>query len=297
MNKNHNIYTKIWILDTDNLKQEVINGLNNGMVNVYDGVVYWAKQSGNKGIIQHLPFKEIVIDKTDDVMSLAKSIQGLQATTLGVVGLSTCIILGALIIQTQYLSSKIDKLQETIDILAAEIHSQNIIYYMDKISSYFGAIESARILLLDKSIKEEIRDIAASLLANIACKRNELFSFLDNILSIAHVVSPNHYELIVDFVHLVLDILPKAIYIEKELYARIDKINAAEFIFQESRTHYTRLLEMYKSWCNQQYKDSINGKLPQSYAIAFLRREEKVANLFKSKENTLLLSTTNQNNS
>lgn len=284
------IRNKVWTVDFDNVKPEVINGLNNGTANIYDGVVYWAKNSGNNGIIQHLPFKEFAIDKTNDVMSLTKSIQALQATTTAAIGLSTCVILGALIIQTQYLAAKIDKLQETIDSVSVDVHSQNIIYYMDKISSYFGAIESARVLLLDRSIKEEIKDIAVSLLANIGCKRNELFSFLDNILLIAHIVSPRHYELIVDFVHLVLDILPKAIYIEKELYARIDKINSAEFIFQESRNRYMALLTMYKSWCNQQYKDAVDNKLPASYGNAFLQREQKVSTLFKSTENSLLLS-------
>ncbi len=287
---------KVWIVDFENIKPEVIHGLNNGTANIYDGVVYWAKNSGNNGIIQHLPFKEFAIDKTSDVMSLTKSIQALQATTTVAIGLSTCVILGALIIQTQYLATKIDKLQEAIDTVSVDVHSQNIIYYMDKISSYFGAIESARVLLLDKSIKEEIKDIAVSLLASIGCKRNELFSFLDNILSIAHIVSPRHYELIVDFVHLVLDVLPKAIYIEKELYARIDKINAAEFIFQESSNRYMSLLDMYKSWCNQQYKDAVSSKLPHSYANAFLQREQKVSILLNSTENTLLVSSPNKNN-
>lgn len=287
MNTQALILNKVWVVDFNNVKPEVINGLNNGTANLYDGVVYWAKKSGNNGIIQHLPFKEFSIDKTNDVMSLTKSIQALQATTAAI-SLSTCVILGALVIQTQYLATKIDKLQEAIDTVSVDVHSQNIIYYMDKISSYFGAIESARVLLLDRSIKEEIKDIAVSLLANIGCKRNELFSFLDNILSIAHIVSPRHYELIVDFVHLVLDILPKAIYIEKELYARIDKINAAEFIFQESRNRYMALLTMYKSWCNQEYKDAVTNKTP--HANAFLQREQKVSTLFKSTENSLLLS-------
>lgn len=190
MNTQALILNKIWVVDFNNVKPEVINGLNNGTANLYDGVVYWAKKSGNNGIIQHLPFKEFAIDKTNDVMSLTKSIQALQATTTAAISLSTCVILGALVIQTQYLATKIDKLQEAIDTVSVDVHSQNIIYYMDKISSC--AIESARVLLLDRSIKEEIKDIAVSLLANIGCKRNELFSFLDNILSIAHIVSPRH---------------------------------------------------------------------------------------------------------
>ena len=285
----HDIYTKIWTLDIDKIKPEVLEGFESGLVELRRGVAYWSKMSGKNGIVQHIPFMETTIKQSEDLLSLTKSIQMAQNATALAVGLSTALILGALIIQTRYIASKIDKLQKSIDEISADIHAQNILYYMDKISSYFGMIESARILMLESSLKEEIKDIAVILLANISCKRNELFLFLDNLLPIADnekLISKRHYELIIDFVHIVLDLLPKSIYIEKELYTHIDKFNAADFILSESTNCYHMLLKDYKQWFNSQYKQAISGKHPHTHV--FLEREQKIERLFKSPENTLL---------
>ncbi len=285
------IYTRVWTVDIVNIKPQVLEGYENGSIVIRRGVAYWSKKSGNNGIVQHIPFLETTVKQNEDLLSLTKSIQIAQNATNLAISLSTAMILGALIIQTRYIATKIDKLQKSIDEISTDIHSQNILYYMDKISNYFGIIESARIFMLDDSIKNEIKDIAVTLLANISCKRNELFSFLDNLLSIAgneKLISKRHYELIIDFVHIVLDLLPKSIYIETELYVHIDKFNASDFIFNESTNRYQELLHNYKQWFNSQYKQAISGK--HLYSQTFLEREHKIEALCKSPENTFLLT-------
>ena len=50
----HDIYTKIWTLDIDKIKPEVLEGFESGLVELRRGVAYWSKMSGKNGIVQHI---------------------------------------------------------------------------------------------------------------------------------------------------------------------------------------------------------------------------------------------------
>ncbi|MFM9587761.1 hypothetical protein ACKI11_49675, partial [Streptomyces caniscabiei] len=73
----------------------------------------------------------------------------------------------------------------TIDVISSDIDAQNILFYLEKMSKYFGTIESARVLLLDKSLVSETQDIAASLISTLSIQRNEVLSLIDNLTSFA----------------------------------------------------------------------------------------------------------------
>ncbi|WP_409126632.1 hypothetical protein, partial [Streptomyces caniscabiei] len=69
--------------------------------------------------------------------------------------------------------------------ISSDIDAQNILFYLEKMSKYFGTIESARVLLLDKSLVSETQDIAASLISTLSIQRNEVLSLIDNLTSFA----------------------------------------------------------------------------------------------------------------
>ena len=139
-----------------------------GKAVIHDGVAYWAEGSGKTGIIQHIPFKETMLKSAEEAIKAA------QMTAVIAAAASTCIILGALIIQTKYLAAKLDKIQVTVDEIAG-LHSQNIVYYMDKVQI---TLEELRLQNLAKGriLAHEIRR-SLSLLAASAAKRNHALSF------------------------------------------------------------------------------------------------------------------------
>lgn len=277
---------KVWVIDESRLSKELIDAIATGRATIHDGVAYWAKGSGKSGIIAHLPFKETVFQSTEEAIKYAK------ATTTMTVAASTCIILGAIIIQTKYLSAKLDKIQAAVDDVAKEIHAQNIIYYLDKFTEYIGCVEFSRTLLSEQAVASEITDLASPLLVNLASKRNHALSFVGNILILArntNHISIKHYELILNFTHMMLEVMPLGLHLEYMLACRIGKPQLAEKILLDGSDKYYKALDYYKSFLNEQHKLLVRGSIGEKAGV-FHGIEGKAERLFKSEENKLLLS-------
>jgi hypothetical protein len=281
---------KLFRIDWSAVAPKVVKGLQDGTMRVSsaNGVAYWARGSGSTGAVQHLPFVSANVGEASNLMETAKLLQAAQQAQMVAIGISTGVIVGAIVIQTMYLARKLDKLQKTIDLVSEDVHSQNIVFYMNKIADYFGSVESARIYLLDRSLKEEVRDIALPVLADLSIRRNQLFSFIDNILQLAKsdALSQRHYELIIDFVTMALEMLPKGAFIEKELYVFIEKYGLAELVIEQAETRYLSLLSTYKDWCNEQVKLAVNGS---ERSGSILERDDELKCVFSSEENQLLI--------
>lgn len=277
---------KVWVIDESKLSKTLLEALSQGKAVIHDGVAYWAEGSGKTGIIQHIPFKETMLKSAEEAIKAA------QMTTVIAAAASTCIILGALIIQTKYLATKLDKIQVTVDEIAKELHSQNIVYYMDKITDYIGGIEVARTLLKDRSLAHEIREIAFPLLAASAAKRNHALSFIDNVLNLVRNsddLTNKHYELIINFAHMMLEIMPLGMHTEYLLASRVGKPQLAEQILLDGAERYQNAMDVYRGFLNEQHRSLIRGSIGNKAEI-FHRIETKAENLIKSDENRLLLS-------
>ena len=196
MKNNIDLIGKVLVHDPSRFNEVLNQALINGQAVIRDGVAYWQKGSGYNGIIQHLPFKEIDVKSMEHVKEIAQ----LTASTAAVsAAISTGVILAALVVQTKYLANKLDSIQETVDQISKDIDSQNIIYYMDKISEYIGGVEVARTLLSNRDIANEIKEVSYPLLVDLATKRNHNLSFIDNILNLAKskdAFTKKYYELI-----------------------------------------------------------------------------------------------------
>ncbi|MBL8474286.1 MAG: hypothetical protein KF778_00510 [Rhodocyclaceae bacterium] len=280
----------LYQIDWSAVLGEVIEGLSNGTMRVSsaNGVVYWARGSGHTGAVQHLPFVPVNVHDASKLMETAQMLQAAQHAQMLAVGISTGVIVGAIVIQTMYLARKLDKLQKAIDLVSEDVHAQNIVFYMNKIADYFGAVESTRMYLLDRNLKEEVRDIAAAALVDLAIRRNQLVSFIENILHFAKSGGPSsrHYELIIDFVSLVLDMLPKGIFVEKELFAFVEKYGLCDLLLERAGAQYLQLVETYRNWCNDQTKLAIKGN---KLAGSILSRDAALKQMFSSEENKLLI--------
>ena len=277
---------KIWVVDETKLSKTLLEALAQGKATIHDGVAYWAEGSGKSGIIQHIPFKETILKSTEEAIKAA------QMTSVMTAAASTCIILGALIIQTKYLAAKLDKIQDTVDKIAQEVHSQNIVYYVDKITDYIGELEVARTLLKDRTLANEIKEVAYPLLTSIASKRNHALLFIDNILNLArntNELTNKHYELIISFAHMMLEIMPLGIHTEYLLASRVGKPKLAEQLLLDGSDRYNSAINIYKNFLNEQHRCLVRGSIGDKAEI-FHKIENQAEKLIKSRENNLLLS-------
>ncbi|MCX2791358.1 hypothetical protein [Vibrio sp. Sgm 5] len=277
----------VFTFDWEKVYTTVKDGLASGDVTLRDGVAYWTEQSGKSGIVQHMPLKEVILE-SEKAGNLAALIQSSHATQLAAIGLSTTIIVGAIVVQTMYLAKKIDKLQQTIDVISEDIDAQNILFYLNKLSRYFGTVESARVILLDKMLVSETRDIAPTLITELAVQRNEVLALIDNLIAFADKATERHLEHMLEFITLMMDIMPKAIYIESQLCDRFEKFRLSEHLMRESGKRYNHTLQDFRTWCNSKAKTAISGT-NDPIAIAFHEKRSMLLDLFNAEHNQLLL--------
>ncbi|HGF5125527.1 TPA: hypothetical protein ACF35B_003142 [Vibrio parahaemolyticus] len=277
------IFTFDWL----KVKPEVLEGIQNGTITLRDGVAYWLEGTGKAGIAQHMPLKQVPFDP-EKLNDISKLVQASHTTQMAAIGLSTTIIVGAIVVQTMYLAKKIDKLQETMDLISSDTNAQNVLFYMEKLSKYFGAVESARVLLLDKSLVSETQDIAANLISQLSIERNEVLSLIDNLISFADQLTDRHLEQMLDFITMVLDIMPKAIYLESQLCDRYGKFKLSEHLMRENTKRYNHTLQQYRNWCNSKAKATIRGDA-NAIALTFHDKKNDLKALFDSSNNNALL--------
>lgn len=288
MRAGNEVVDKVLVPDVTRFNEKLKVAMQQGMVVFRDGVAYWAEGSGQQGrILQHLPLKEISLN------SLEEAIKAAQMTTVLTSAVSTSILLGALVVQTQYLSAKLDAIQRTVDHLAQELHSQNVLYYMDKVTEYLGGVEVARNLLRDRSLAMEIREVAYPLMSQLAAKRNHVLLFTDNIQALASdskTLTPEHYRLVLQFMQLMLDVIPGAIHTEHLLACRVDKPRLGEQLLLDGAERYERALVGYKRMLNLEFTRLTRGELSDDRKAAVLRDiEQQAAELFQSAQHRQLL--------
>ena len=211
-----------------------------------------------------------------------------------VVVLSSVVVVGAIVVQTQYLGRKLDAIQDTVDEIAQTQHEQNLVFYMDKIGDYMGYVEYARSLLEDRAMATEIREVATPLLAHLGSKRNHIASLVDNIAgyvknSAGERSESKHFKLMLDFIHMLVDILPGALHAEHLLAARIGKPALAQSILWSGAQKYEQVLGSYRGLMNQLNREMVAGALGQQGERVFMEYKPKLLELMQSPVNQMLL--------
>ncbi|WP_316347320.1 hypothetical protein [Desulfuromonas acetoxidans] len=281
MDISQEIYTALW----NQLPADVIDKIKSGMFKVNDyGMVV---DKATNRIVKHLQFDSLT-QNPEQLMELAKNVQGLQTAMAGMVAISTVAIMGTVIACTAYLANQIEKLQESISELQKEIHDQNVIFYVEKIANYFGAVEALREVCASEEVVEENHDLILNHLANLAVMRNQIFYFIDAVVKLSDSFSQDSKLLAIDFVNRSLDMLPKAIYLESQSAYKIGRIALATESRNQSYIKYNRLRESYRQWCNDKVRQIHEGKVSAGEAV-LLHKKDEIKMIIDSEENRQLL--------
>lgn len=282
----------LYVIDWYSLPSELINKINDEKVIIRNGVA--RDVLDNYKIVKHIPFKKISADSSQDLLAIAKKFQGGQAAITKAIGLSYLSIIGAVVISTMYISKKLDKIQNSINnlqkVVKEEFISQNLVYYLDKTTAYFGAVESTRELISMRYSTANIvnNDILIVKLSTLSDLRNQYLSFLDNIIHLSESFSPEHKEVLIDYINITLNLVPKAIFIESQGYYQLDKIQFGDFIKNESQKKYNMIIEKYKEWANNEFRSIIAGE-PNAHSVVLQKKMPEIKSIVHSEENRFML--------
>lgn len=284
----------VFTVDWSQVPAKIIEGLQNGSMklSMSNGNVYHAAGSGQSGIVAQLPFVESQPVNADQLLQMASAI---QSTVVVAAAVSTAVIVGAIVIQTAYLTAKLDKLQQSVNAVGQAVHLQSVVGYMHRITDYFGAVESARQLMSDPALVDDVAFVAPAVLADLAIRRNSLCNMVERLLALAEEgaakdtsqpVSDAQYQLILNFALETLANLPAGLYVERELYAFVGKYQLSEHVGRESKARYQSALNSLKAWSNRQMREAGRGR-PGSQGI--MAADLQLKALFNNEANELLL--------
>lgn len=276
------LYTIDWI----KVYPETIQKLTTNQGEIINGVARDVLDRSK--ILQHMPFTKVSIQQSGDLIKTAQLVQSAQAAITSAIAISTAVTVGAIVVSTMYLANKIDKLQEKMDLLHKEINDQNILFYLDKVTIYFGSVESLRQLIINSDVITENKDIVTNILSELLTVRNQTISFIDNIIYLSDRFSSDHKNLVLDFINLSLELLPKGLFIESQAAYKLDRFHLGDNIKEIGRNKYNSVLNKYKEWGNRQYKSIVKGE-SNSGTQGLIKNIENIKSILNSEENKLLL--------
>ena len=280
----------IFEFDWAKVSQKFIIGLHQGAITIRDDIAYWTEASGKAGIVQYMPLKKMSIASNEN-LKLEELVPVSYLNELTTLGISTSNAIGSIIIQTGYLSQQIENLQIILDLIAQNCKTQHILNYIERIALYIKNVESGRALLLDKKIVAETTAIAENLLTQLSIQRNETFSLIENLIRYSDKATDAHLEHMITAIALILDILPKTIYIEAQLCDRYEKFCLAEHIIQQGSYSYQQVLAKFSHWYNEKEQKSTkrNACVPITINKVMFKKKDLLNSLLSSPYNDSLL--------
>ena len=255
-----------------------------------------APSDGHK-ILQHMPFRQVGIRGFDDLSGTAQRLQippslppGLDSAALqGVVALSTAVTVGAVVLCTAYLASKLKDLENRIERLQAELHGQNLLFYAARASAYFGAVEATREIVAHPLLVKENPDLVGQSISRLAGQRHEIMAFLNHLFRLFGQLTPDHQALALDFFHATLDFFPKAVFVESQAAYKLERFHLGDQIRLSAVAGYESCLADYRAWANSELKKVCGGTGGHSGRLLGDRLAE-ARRILSSEENRLLLS-------
>jgi len=279
-------------IDWSQVPQHVADALHSGKPLIMNGVT---RNSGSFEILHHMPFRPVSLDNFTDLPASARQLQNLgslvQGSTAAIqtaLALSTALTIGAVVVSTAYLASKLRDIEAKIERLHGELRGQSLLFYASKASTYFAAVEATRELIASPELVLENRDLAAHALSRLAAQRHETFAFLGNLFRVFEQLSPTHQALALDFFHATLDFVPKAVFVEVQAAYKLERFRLGTHTLNSGRTTYDGCLAEYRTWANARFKSIISGKKTEADRPVAERMDD-AKRILGSEENRLLL--------
>jgi len=290
------MFDTMYRIDFSQVSKEIIDGLLSGKMQMSssNGNVYWSAGSGNTGIVKQLPFIKTSGPSPQDILNLQNMVQSAQTATVVAASISTAVIVGAIVIQTAYLSKRISAVSESVHQVGLDVHMQSVVGYIEKISRYFGVVEAGRQLIADPALVNDVRDVAPTIIANLSMQRHDICLFIKGLLDATAAaaaaknaeITETQYRSVVEFVIEVLNRLPMGMMIERELAGFVDKYTLSESVRRSAGEQYRSLLNEFRTWCNQQIRSVATGR---SAAAPIHDFKDRLETLFYSQINEIIL--------
>jgi hypothetical protein len=253
-------------VDLSKVSAEVIEGLQTGkmILSSSNGNVYWATGSGSSGMVTQLPLIPVSPEElasAEQLLQVGKAVSSAKAAALTATAAGTAVVVIAVVIATTYLAKKIEKVERSVKAVAQTVVQQDQREYLGRVSEYMGAIMDARQLLESRVPIGEIASQAELKIDRLSNLRQELLLFVAGIPQIisSAQTTESQYTQGVRFAIEMLDLLPSAMAVERELCMVANKTALAQSLRDQAATQFRKQLADFRVWCELQYRNLALG--------------------------------------
>jgi hypothetical protein len=293
------ILNSLLTVDWSRVPAKVMEGLKTGKMDLSssNGSVYWAAGSGATGKVQDLPLVPVNSEElasAKEFLQVGQAVNGAKVAAVSATAIGTAVVVVAVVVATAYLADKIDKVGRSVDGVAKIVGQQDQREYLKDVSSYTGAIMAASELLQSRAPQEEIAALSELKIHNLSDARHKTLSYirhLTQLVSSHEGMTAVQYDLALQFMSGVLDLIPSAIAVERELCLAACKPTLAKECYGKVALEFREVLAAFRASCDDQYLKLALGK--GGFADVLVAHKRSLNGLFNSPVHDLLLGDCN----
>lgn len=283
-------------VDLSRVPARILEGLQSGkmMLSASNGNVYWASGSGGKGIVAQLPLVPVSPEEqvsAEQLLQLGQAMSGAKAAAVTATAVGAAVVVVVIVAATAYLAQKIDKVERSVEAIARTVEQQDRREYLKGLSDYTGSLRAAHELLHSRAAPDEIARQAVLRIDDLAVTRQQLLARargLQNLVSHPEQTTQALYELTLQFLADMFDLIPTALVVERELCLAADMPGLARSRIVDAGPQFRAALAEFQQWCEQQYRHLAMGQ--GSFPDVLLGRRQALNALFNSSVHDLLLN-------
>lgn len=289
------ILNTLLTVDWSRVSAEIKEGLQNKkmILSSSQGSVYWAAGSGATGKVQDLPLVPVSpqdLASAEQLLQVGQAVNGAKMAAVSATAIGTAVVVVAVVVATAYLADKIDKVDRSVKEVAQTVGQQDQREYLKRMSDYTGLVMAARELLQPHMPQSEISSQAVNQIENLANARQKLLRYvqqLPQLISSLEKTNEAQYDLAFRLMIGVLDLMPSAIAVERELCLAANKPVLAKTRSDLSASDFRQALAGFRTWCNEQYQLLALGK--GGFADVLMAHRNALNALFNSLAHDILL--------
>jgi hypothetical protein len=237
-------------VDPTDLTAEILAGFESGEMELLSnsGVVY-----KNGRIFKHLgliPVDPSEFASAEQLLQVGQQVKAAQAAALTATAVSTVVVVAVVVAATAYLAIKINKIQSTVDALSEQVDLLDQQDVLKQVSEYFGAVKSAQELLNSRAPQEQIARLALARIDRLAELRQQTLAYVRGLLLLmaTNPQGKEPYTRRLRFVSDILDLIPAALTVERELCLVAGMPELAQGRHDQAAPQFRSELASFRAW-------------------------------------------------
>lgn len=281
-------------VDLSRVSAEILEGLQSGrmILSASNGNVYWASRSGSSGIVTQLPLVPVSpqeLASAEQLLKVGQALKAAQAATMVTTTVAAAVVVVVVVAAAVYLTGRIERVHSAVLEVSELVAQQDLREYLHYVTDYVSAVGASQELLSARLSQTDLSKLAVPRIDRLAELRQQTLNFvrgLPQILSRPNTTQAQ-YEHAFRFMIEMLDWVPAALAIERELCLVAGLPSLAQSRREHAAAQFRSELARFHDWCEMEFRKVALGD--GGHIDVLLAQRDSLSRLFNSPVHGILL--------